>query len=87
LKILAGCFTGILLTLGKGLIVAIRLSEVLQSEVCSLIKVVAIIFTCTSASRESKKLLHHFFFIIFKLLIKGIQKNDTKGAARNNSLD
>lgn len=86
MKILARCFTSILLRVGKALIVAIRLNKILQSEVYSLIEAVAITVTCTSASRENKKLLHHFFFIIFKLLIKSIQKKSTKGATCNNPL-
>lgn len=87
LQILARCFTSILLTVGKALIVAIRLNKVLQSKVYSLIEAVAIMFTRTSARRESKKLLHRFFFIIFKLFIKSIQKKSTKGATCNNPSD
>lgn len=65
LKIMARCFTSILLTGGKAPIVAIRLNKVLQSEVYNVIAALATLFTCTSARRESKKLLHHYFFIIF----------------------
>lgn len=67
LKILAQCFTSILLTVGKALIVAVRLNKVLQSEVYSLIQAGATMFTCMSARSESKKLLCYYYY--FKLLI------------------
>lgn len=63
LKILARCSTRILLTARKALTVVIQLYKVLQTEVYHLIEAVAVMFTCTSVWRESKKSL-----LLFSLL-------------------
>lgn len=81
-KILARCSTRILLRAAKALAVVIRLYKALQRHIYHPIEAVAVMFTCASVWRESKKSLLLSFFI--RLLIKTIQMKSTKGANYSN---